>query len=190
MNDHVPEDVTPRPGQHERFHLKTLDALRESLSELGLKLPIDEHTAVLGEPVAIGPLEAPNRFVVNPMEGFDAGPDGAPQELSFRRYGRYARGGAGLIWFEATAVLQEARSNPGQLFIHAGNDNLVSSEEAHALHERAGEPKRLVIIPGATHVDFYLGDAFNQVTSLALEWYRTHLPLLDVAGPSDVASGR
>jgi pimeloyl-ACP methyl ester carboxylesterase len=62
------------------------------------------------------------------------------------------------------------------LLIHAGNDNLVSSEESESLYEFAGDPKELVIIPGATHVDFYLGDAFNQVASVSLEWFRRHLP--------------
>jgi len=63
------------------------------------------------------------------------------------------------------------------LFIHAGSDNLVSAEESETLYERAGEPKKLVIVPEATHVDFYLGDAFSQVTALSLDWYRRYLPL-------------
>jgi fermentation-respiration switch protein FrsA (DUF1100 family) len=63
------------------------------------------------------------------------------------------------------------------LFIHAGTDNLVSSEESEILYERAGEPKKLVIVPGATHVDFYLSDAFSQVTALSLDWFRRYLPL-------------
>ncbi len=54
------------------------------------------------------------------MEGFDSTADGAPGELSFRRYGRYAEGGSALIWFEATAVLHEARSNPHQLWSARG----------------------------------------------------------------------
>ncbi len=108
-------------SKHKRFRLKDLHDLREELLTLGLELPIDEDLSVLAEPVKIGPLTAPNRLAVHPMEGFDATPDGAPGELSFRRYGRYAQGGFGLIWFEATAVMQEARSNPGQLWLHEDN---------------------------------------------------------------------
>ena len=63
------------------------------------------------------------------------------------------------------------------LFIHAGADNLVSSEESQILYERAGEPKKLVIVPGVTHVDFYLGEAFGQVTSLSLDWFTRYLPV-------------
>jgi len=54
------------------------------------------------------------------MEGFDADPDGAPGELAVRRYKRYAEGGAGIIWFEATAVVADGRSNPNQMFLHEG----------------------------------------------------------------------
>jgi len=106
---------------HKRFHLRDLDALRAELAALGLALPMAENTAVLGEPVAVAALRTPNRLVIQPMEGFDSTPEGAPGPLSFRRYLRYAQGGSGLIWFEATAVLHEARSNPRQLVLHEGS---------------------------------------------------------------------
>ncbi|MGQ9576319.1 MAG: oxidoreductase [Thermoguttaceae bacterium] len=108
-------------SRHERFHLSTADALRAELDALGLQLPIEEDVAVLGRPLRIGHWVTPNRLVIQPMEGFDATADGSPGPLSFRRYRRYGAGGSGLIWFEATAVLQEARSNPHQLLLHAGN---------------------------------------------------------------------
>ncbi len=62
------------------------------------------------------------------------------------------------------------------LFIHSGNDTLVSPDESRALYRRAGEPKRLLILPGVTHVDFYLGDALEQVTATSLEWFQHYLP--------------
>jgi NADPH2 dehydrogenase len=49
------------------------------------------------------------------MEGCDGTLEGAPDELTFRRYRRFGAGGAKLIWGEATAVLPEARANPRQL---------------------------------------------------------------------------
>jgi 2,4-dienoyl-CoA reductase-like NADH-dependent reductase (Old Yellow Enzyme family) len=55
------------------------------------------------------------------MEGCDGTTGGSPDELTIRRYDRFATGGAGLIWFEATAVMPEARANPRQLYIHEGN---------------------------------------------------------------------
>ena len=114
-------DPTALRKEHERFHLRNLDALREELDRLQLELPIDEDTSILGEPVLFGQWQVPNRFVALPMEGFDSTPDGSPGELSLRRYGRYAAGGSGLIWFEATAVLHQARSNPRQLCLHKDN---------------------------------------------------------------------
>ena len=61
------------------------------------------------------------------------------------------------------------------LFIHAGDDILVSPEEARSLYSRAGEPKQLLLLPGVSHVDFYLGDALDQVTDASLKWFRRYL---------------
>ena len=70
------------------------------------------------------------------MEGFDADHQGRPGELAFRRYRRYAEGGSSLIWFEATAVVPEARSNPHQFYLHPGSldtfKRLVDSTRKHA----------------------------------------------------------
>ncbi len=133
---------------HARFHIRTLDELKSELAGLGLTLPLSTDLSILGEPVAIGSRRAPNRFAVQPMEGFDAAPDGGPGELCFRRYRRYAAGGSGLIWFEATAVLEEARSNPNQLWIHAGNAaryrELVSATR-QAAREACGHDPVLVL---------------------------------------------
>jgi NADPH-dependent glutamate synthase beta subunit-like oxidoreductase/2,4-dienoyl-CoA reductase-like NADH-dependent reductase (Old Yellow Enzyme family) len=108
-------------SHHERFHLKNLDQLRAETGRLGLRIPVSEDLSALAEPLRIGPLTIPNRFVALPMEGFDSTPDGSPGDLSFRRYRRYAAGGFGLIWVEATAVLPEVRSNTRQFFLHEGS---------------------------------------------------------------------
>ena len=52
------------------------------------------------------------------MEGCDGDLDGNPGELTWRRYERYGRSGAKLIWFEATAVRQDGRANTRQLWIN------------------------------------------------------------------------
>lgn len=59
----------------------------------------------------------PNRVVFNPMEGCDGTFAGGIGELTKRRYLRFAESGAGIIWFEATAVSSECRANPRQLFL-------------------------------------------------------------------------
>lgn len=116
------------------------------------------HTEVLGNPVHLGRHTAPNRLIVHPMEGFDAQEDGSPGELSFRRYRRYGAGGAGLIWFEATAVIPEARTNPHQFYLHSGNvaafGRLV--EETLAINRRLyGTGREPVCILQLTHSGRY-----------------------------------
>jgi len=50
------------------------------------------------------------------MEGWDGTSDGNPSEHTLRRWQRFARSGAKLIWGgEAVAVCQEGRANPNQL---------------------------------------------------------------------------
>lgn len=102
-------------SKHEPFRYKTGDELLKKAEELGINLPWQERPDPLFQSVNLGIREVPNRLVVHPMEGFDANPDGSPGELTIRRYHRYAEGGSGVIWFEATAVMREGRSNPRQL---------------------------------------------------------------------------
>lgn len=111
-------------AQHSRFHFKTLAELQQKATELKLSIPVDNDISVLFKPIEIQNRVLTNRFVVHPMEGFDADQTGAPQTLAFRRYQRYAAGGAALIWFEATAILPEARSNPNQFYLHRQNVNV------------------------------------------------------------------
>jgi 2,4-dienoyl-CoA reductase (NADPH2) len=102
---------------HERFRLKTLDELRAKAQELDLDLPIEEDLTPLARQVRIGNSWTPNALAIHPMEGADGTLDGRPAELTKRRYLRFARGGAGLLWFEATAVVPEGRCNPRQLLM-------------------------------------------------------------------------
>jgi len=103
------------------FRMKTLDDLVAEAERIGVELPVSENFSVFHNPITIGPMTLNSRFAVNPMEGFDADADGTPTELSIRRYDRFAAGGASLIWFEATAVVSEGRSNARQFWLHAEN---------------------------------------------------------------------
>lgn len=55
------------------------------------------------------------------MEGCDSNPDGSPSELVHRRYNRLSAGAAGLIWYEACAVVNEGRANPLQMYLTREN---------------------------------------------------------------------
>ncbi|MBE6930143.1 MAG: flavin oxidoreductase/NADH oxidase [Ruminococcaceae bacterium] len=107
--------------QHEKFHYADKAALDAELAKLGVKLPYSEDLKVLGDPVTFGGVTSANRFVIQPMEGCDGTADGSPDELTIRRYDRFAESGAGLIWAEACAVVPEGRANPRQLWLHEGN---------------------------------------------------------------------
>ena len=103
---------------YKRFKFSSIDDLRADLDEMDLDLPLADDTAILQQPLQIGKHIIPNRLAVHPMEGCDGDHDGRPKELTRRRYIRFAEGGAGLLWFEATAIVAEGRANPRQLLIN------------------------------------------------------------------------
>ncbi len=106
---------------HERFHFHTLEALEREIEELNLDLPVDRDLEPLARSVQMASRRAPNALAVQPMEGCDGDAEGRPGPLTERRYRRFARGGAGLLWFEATAIEQAARANPRQLMLTEEN---------------------------------------------------------------------
>lgn len=99
------------------FRYRTLDELRADIAGRGHAIGVTDDLARIAEPVRIGARSVSNRMAVHPMEGCDGNLDGTPGELTFRRWRRFARGGAALLWGEATAVVPEARANPRQLLI-------------------------------------------------------------------------
>jgi 2,4-dienoyl-CoA reductase-like NADH-dependent reductase (Old Yellow Enzyme family) len=113
------------------------------LSVLGKSLTVDEH-------------EIHNRLVIQPMEGCDGTLAGGPDELTRRRYHRFAKSGAGLIWFEAVAVKSEGRANPRQLMLTAKNldefKSLVNDIKETSLKENGFAP---VVVMQATHSGRY-----------------------------------
>lgn len=78
----------------------------------------------LSDKISVYGREVHNRVLFQPMEGCDGTADGAVDELTRRRYLRFAEGSPGIIWFEATAVCNEGRANPRQLYI---NEKTVGS---------------------------------------------------------------
>jgi len=63
-------------------------------------------------------------------------------------------------------------------FVCPERDDLIATSELHSAHAKAGEPKRLVVLEGARHVDIYKTEgAFEQVVQTSLDWYGEYLPL-------------
>lgn len=94
--------------------------------DAGVNMPWSDSTEIFRAPVTILNKTVHNRCAYQAMEGCDGTRGGEPDELTRRRYLRFAEGGAGIIWFEATAVLEEGRANPRQLYIHEGNVSAFS----------------------------------------------------------------
>ena len=134
----------------------TLQEFHTQNQELGTALPFTPDVAALAAPLAVGSKTIPNRLACQAMEGCDGTADGSPDLLTKRRYERFAKGGAGLIWFEATAVMEEGRANPRQLYITENNlDHFKRQVEAikeTALRENGYAP---VVIIQATHSGRY-----------------------------------
>lgn len=107
--------------QHETFRYNSLADVRAKQQELGLQFPLSENTASLFAPLQIGHVRAENRIAFQPMEGTDGTLAGAPDELTCRRYLRFAQGGPGLIWYEAVATVPEGRASAHQLMVHRDN---------------------------------------------------------------------
>jgi 2,4-dienoyl-CoA reductase-like NADH-dependent reductase (Old Yellow Enzyme family) len=103
------------------FSYRSLDDLRDDIARRGHAIALADDARALAAPMQVGPLTLSNRLAVHPMEGCDANLDGAPGELTFRRWRRFAEGGAALLWGEATAVVPEGRANPRQLLISREN---------------------------------------------------------------------
>lgn len=145
-------------SQHGRFKFKDKDALFKKAEEIGIDLPFSDDIQILFEKVNINGKQTANRFAVHPMEGFDSEPDGAPGDLSFRRYQRFASGGSGLLWFEATAVVPVGRSNPSQFCIHRDNIDVYKKlidETRKAAHENFGSGHNPILILQLTHSGRY-----------------------------------
>ena len=101
--------------------LRDVNHFAEHLAALRLTIPCDRELlrgaeSPLARTIVRGGIKIGNRFAVNPMEGWDGTPDGNPSEHTLRRWQRFGRSGAKLIWGgEAVAVCHEGRANPNQL---------------------------------------------------------------------------
>ncbi|MBD3197265.1 MAG: flavin oxidoreductase/NADH oxidase [Candidatus Lokiarchaeota archaeon] len=146
----------------EPFRYKTLNDLREKLKDLNIDMQFEKNVEYCKQPLTIGHLIVPNRLSIQPMEGFDATETGSPTKLTERRYLRYATGGAGLIWFEATALDHNCKSNPHQLVLTNNNLDeyrvLISKIKKQSLKtiNNLGFSERCVLILQLNHSGRYV----------------------------------
>ncbi len=121
-----------------KFRLGSIGDLKKLNEQLGLSVGAVDDVSILAEPVDVGGVVIPNSLAVHPMEGCDGDGQGNPSELTLRRYRRFAAGGAGLIWGEATAVVPEGRANPRQLWLHEGTKDSFAAMVQMMRSEAAG----------------------------------------------------
>ncbi|MBT8184945.1 MAG: hypothetical protein KJN76_08895 [Eudoraea sp.] len=108
--------------------LKSAEDFLNYLSFLNADMPFKENLASTGQSSLSQSITLKsgqtigNRFCILPMEGWDGTTDGAPTELTRRRWHNFAISGAKLLWgCEAVAVRPDGRANPNQLIINKKN---------------------------------------------------------------------
>jgi alpha/beta superfamily hydrolase len=62
----------------------------------------------------------------------------------------------------------------GVLFIAVENDATTPEEQSVEMYEKAGEPKKLVMLRKTTHYGVY-NDYFDQIAGEVVDWYNRHL---------------
>ena len=150
----------PEKYNNDPLHRKliTIEDLKGLAAQLKVDIDAQEDVSILAQPVRAGSLLVPSSLAIHPMEGADSNADGNPGELTLRRYQRFAAGGAGLIWVEATAVIAEGRSNPRQLWLHnsskAGFAAMVTKIR-NAAARSMGPAHKPVIVLQLTHSGRY-----------------------------------
>lgn len=145
------------------FTYRNLDELQRGIDIAGaghVRLQPDKNQVAktLGKSVKVNGITVGNSMAIHPMEGCDSTLDGRPDELTIRRYERFAAGGAKLLWFEATAIREDGRANPRQLWITPANVDDYSRlvERILKLHrERWGSADDLLMPVQLTHSGRY-----------------------------------
>ena len=95
--------------------------LEKEIHALGVDIRLEPDIRASLTPLTVGTRTVGNRFAIHPMEGCDGTLDGAPDELTFRRWARFGGGGAKLLWGEAVAIDRDARANTRQLLLSESN---------------------------------------------------------------------
>jgi len=140
--------------------MRTVEKFRARLDELNLPIQAEDEIlkapdSPLAEPLDVDGFHIGNRFVIHPMEGWDANPDGTPSDYVRRRWRNFGLSGAKWIWGgEAMAVVPEGRANPNQTQIneHTRDSLAELNDELRTAHrERFGTDDDLLVGFQLTH---------------------------------------
>jgi fermentation-respiration switch protein FrsA (DUF1100 family) len=65
------------------------------------------------------------------------------------------------------------------LLIAGGDDRLVPPEECQSLFDKAGEPKKMTILPNVGHYEVYVPPAFDMVMTETIAWFAQYVSARD-----------
>lgn len=134
---------------------KTVDAFRDHISSLNLTLGVDDHieagaSAPMAQALKLKNFTIGNRWAILPMEGWDCLPNGAPSDLTRRRWLHFAGSGAKLLFgCEAAAVMESGRSNTRQM--------IIADDTVDSLAELRADMVKLHAEKFGTADDLYIG---------------------------------
>ena len=151
--------------------MKTAADFQETMHKDGMDFPISENLSVLTQPFTLHGKKVPNRMGIHPLEGFDGTPEGAPSDLIFRRYKRYAEGGSGLLWYESIAISHDGRCNPLQMVIDQhtlGDIKRLVQETNQAAQNAFGQDHKPYTVLQLTHSGRRSNDMNWKPTPLAV----------------------
>jgi len=76
--------------------------------------------------------------------------------------------------YNVASIIHRVSPRP-LLMIVAGNDNVTVTDLELEAFSKSREPKKLVLLPGASHFDVYSGEMQKRATEEAVAWFKTHL---------------
>ena len=82
--------------------------------------------------------------------------------------------GEALIAYRPESVVRSI-SPRAIMWLHGDADERVSMEESASMYEKAGEPKKLLILPGLGHSDIISGPGLEQSFPSVQVWFAEHL---------------
>jgi NADPH2 dehydrogenase len=124
--------------------IKEVGGFEKHLRTLQLSIPCDRellsgNDSPLRQPLSNWKFKIGNRIAVQPMEGWDGTADGNPSENTLRRWRRFGRSGAKLIWGgEAVAVTHGGRANPNQLIAAVHTEKGLAQLRTALVEEHRG----------------------------------------------------
>jgi fermentation-respiration switch protein FrsA (DUF1100 family) len=96
-----------------------------------------------------------------------------------RQYPQWSReitlaSGEALVAYRPESVVHKIAPR-AIMWLHGDADERVSMEESASMYHKAGEPKKLVILPGLGHSDIIAGPGLEQSLPHIREWFAEYL---------------